>query len=154
MNADNNKLFLCFVCLVFCACSPAPTAEVPSPNITEQAWYAESVTQLVTIHRDAEALLKSGKRDLAGARITEGQAIMTRVLTAPQPTLAAMEVCSDLDQLYATMLLSNHHYGWARLLFQKNQARWSSWKPQTAESERRKKQAEAGIAECDRAIPQ
>jgi hypothetical protein len=55
-----------------------------------------------------------------------------------------------LDQLYGRMLLSNRHWGWARLQFQKNLSRWKHWTPQTADIERRIKEAEAGVAECDR----
>ena len=36
------------------------------------------------------------------------------------------------------------------LLFQKNVTRWKTWKPQTPETERRLKEANADIAECDR----
>ena len=75
---------------------------------------------------------------------------MTRLLSVPRPTLAAVEAASGLDDLYGRMLLSNRHYGWARLLFQKNLARWTNWQPQTAETVRRRKLAESQIAECDR----
>jgi hypothetical protein len=61
-----------------------------------------------------------------------------------------MEEASDLDDLYGRMLLANRHYGGARLLFQKNLARWKHWQPQTPETARRLKQAESAIAECDR----
>ena len=45
-----------------------------------------------------------------------------------------METVSDLDQLYGQMLLANRNYGWARLVFQKNRARWKTWKPATSET--------------------
>ena len=61
---------------------------------------------------------------------------------------------NHLDQLYGRMLLSNHRYGWARLQFQKNLARWKHWQPQTPETERRLKLAQASIAECDKHISQ
>jgi hypothetical protein len=48
------------------------------------------------------------------------------------------------------MLLANKHYGWARMFFQKNVARWSNWKPQSEETKLRRKRAEDRIAECDR----
>jgi hypothetical protein len=50
------------------------------------------------------------------------------------------------------MLLANRHYGWARMFFQKNAARWKTWTPATDDTERRRKAAEAGIAECDRGM--
>jgi hypothetical protein len=78
----------------------------------------------------------------------------TRLLAAPQPALGAMEAVSDLDDLYARLLLSNHQGGWARMLFQKNLARWKNWKPQADDTMRRLRQAEAGIAECDPRLKQ
>jgi hypothetical protein len=77
----------------------------------------------------------------------------TRLLAAPQPALGAMEAVSDLDDLYAHVLLSDHQDGWARMLFQKNLARWKNWKPQSNDTIRQLRQAEAGIAECDRRLP-
>jgi hypothetical protein len=77
---------------------------------------------------------------------------MARLLSVPRPTLEAAEAASDLDQLYGRMLLSNRHYGWARLMFQKNLARWKHWQPQTPETSRRFQQAVSAIAECDKHI--
>ncbi len=102
----------------------------------------------------AEGLLRQGKADEAAAIITAGQPLVNRLLSAPWPTLAAMEAVSDLDQLYGRMLLENRNYGWARLLFQKNQVRWRNWKPQTPETARRLKLASEAIAECDRHLGQ
>jgi hypothetical protein len=65
-----------------------------------------------------------------------------------------MEAASDLDQLYAKMLLDNRNFGWARLTYQKNASRWKNWRPQTDETARRLKLAQEGIAECDRRIGQ
>jgi hypothetical protein len=50
------------------------------------------------------------------------------------------------------MLLSNRHYGWARLQFQQNLSRWKHWTPQTPDTLRRLKEAETAIIECDRHI--
>jgi hypothetical protein len=102
------------------------------------------------MNREAEARLREGKSDLAAAVITQGQPLASRLLAAPRPTLAAMEAASDLDQLYAGMLLGNRNYGWARLAFQKNASRWKNWRPTTPETARRLKLAQDGIAECDR----
>ena len=106
------------------------------------------------MNRQAEGLLRDGKSDQAAALITKGQALAGRLLAAPRPTLGAMEAASDLDQLYAGMLLANRNYGWARLAFQKNVSRWKNWRPQTDETARRLKVARDGIAECDRRIGQ
>jgi hypothetical protein len=47
------------------------------------------------------------------------------------------------------MLLSNRHYVWARVLFQKNLTRWTNWTPPTPDTLRRLKSARAAVAECD-----
>ena len=138
--------------LLLAGCAPAPPprpVEPPKPDPTTESWYGETVTRLAAMHREAAALVRKGQSDRAAAIITEGQPLLNRVLSAPRPTLAAMEAASDLDDLYGRMLLANRHYGWARLLFQKNQKRWSAWQPRTADTERRLKDAVAAIAECD-----
>ncbi len=63
-----------------------------------------------------------------------------------------MEAASDLDQLYGRMLFAEQNYGWARLQFQKNVARWRNWRPPTPETARRLKLAASAIAECDRQL--
>jgi hypothetical protein len=135
------------------ACAPPPKAAAPAPpDPTADPAYAQAVDELATLARQATQFLDTGRNDRAAAIITAGQPLITRVLAAPHPTLAAMEAASDLDQLYGRMLLANKNYGWARLQFQKNLSRWDHWRPQTDESARRKKQAEAAIAECDREL--
>ena len=141
--------------LLLAACAPAP-APVPKPptDPTAEAWYDPVTAQLAAINREAETLLREGKSDPAAALITRGQLLSLRLLAAPRPTLAAMQAASDLDQLYATMLLTNKNYGWARLAFQKNVSRWKYWRPQTPGTARRLKSARDGIAECDRRLGQ
>lgn len=128
-----------------CAEAPAPTHDA-----TKDAWYGQAVAQLAQMNREAENFFRDGKSDQAAALIQEGQPVMDRLLAVPRPTVAAAEAASDLDDLYGRMLLSNRHYAWARLMFQKNQARWKHWDPPTPETARRLKQAETAIAECDR----
>jgi hypothetical protein len=142
-------LIIAAALLTGCASAPAPVAASKADS-AEEAWYGQAVEQLTTLHRDAESLFKRGQSDEAAAKITQAQPLMNRVLAVRQPTVAAMEAASDLDDLYGRMLLSNRHYGSARLLFQKNRARWRNWQPQTEETARRLKQADAAIAECDR----
>jgi hypothetical protein len=101
-------------------------------------------------NREASRLWKNGKADAAAALIQSGEPLASRLLSVPKPTLAAMEDASDLDDLYGRMLLSNRNYGWARLFFQKNLARWKNWTPQTPDTAARLKEAQAAIAECDR----
>ena len=141
------RLTALIAALLLAGCAaPAPPRQV----LAEEAWYEDTVQQLSQLNREAEGLLRSGKTDQTAALITKGQPMMTRLLSVQRPTLAALEAASDLDDLYGRMLLSNRHYGWARLLFQKNLARWTNWRPQTEETARRRKLAEAEIADCDR----
>jgi hypothetical protein len=141
------------VLLAGCAPVPPPVAKVAADPVAED-WYAPVTAQLTAMNREAEALLRAGKGDQAAAVITKGQALANRLLAAPRPTLAAMEASSDLDQMYAGMLLGNRNYGWARLAFQKNVSRWKHWRPQTTDTARRLKLAQDGIAECDKRMGQ
>ena len=134
----------------FAGCAAPPRAEQPKPDPTKQAGYAKAVGELAALDREAADLSQRGRAEDAADAITKGQPLQTRLLAAPRPTLEAMEAVSALDDLYARMLLTNGHAGDARLLLQKNRARWKNWKPQTAETMRRLQQAEDGIAECDR----
>jgi hypothetical protein len=148
-------LAICAMLLSGCAPAPAPApAPLPPPDPAAEAWYGPLTGQLAEMNRQAGALLHDGKNDQAAALITQGQPLANRLLTAPHPTLAAMEAASDLDHLYAGMLLGNKNYGWARLAFQKNVSRWKHWTPQTPETARRLKLAQDGIAECDRRMGQ
>ena len=143
------------VAAVLAGCGPAPPPAASSKtDPTEEAWYGKAVAQLADMNRQARGLLERGKADEAASVITAGEPWATRVLSVPRPTLAAMEAASDLDDLYAHMLLDNHNYGWARMLFQKNLARWKNWKQQTDDTERRRKLAANAIAECDRRMAQ
>ena len=128
--------------------APPPPAKAVDP--TTEAWYGQTVAELAAANREAEADLAVGKRDEAAAAIVRGQGMEKRLLSVSRPTLAAEEAVSDLERLYGRMLLSNRHYGWARLAFQKNLARWRHWVPETPDTVRRREQAEADIAECDR----
>jgi hypothetical protein len=147
------RLLMLGAAVLLIACAPAPEPAPrpePKPDPTAESWYDPAVEQLTAIDREAEGLLKRGKSDEAAAMITRGQAILDRLLAVPRPTLAAMEAASDLDDLYGRMLMNNRHYGWARLVFQKNLTRWKSWKPQTPETARRMQVATSAMAECDR----
>ena len=135
-----------FVFLAGCGSAPArrdPTAD---------ASYKQSVQELAALNRQAEDFFKAGKGDEAAAAIEKAQPVMKKVLDVPHPSLEAAEAASDLDDLYGRMLLSNRHYGWAQMMFQKNLSRWKHWEPQSEETVRRRKQAEAGIAECSKQI--
>ena len=128
-----------------CASSP-PLGRDP----TKAAWYGETTADLIALNHNAESLFADHHADQAAALIEKGEPLASRLLSVAHPTLAATEAASDLDHLYGRMLLSNRHYGWARLLFQKNLSRWKHWQPPTPDTARRLKQAESAIAECDR----
>jgi hypothetical protein len=141
-------VFVISVFLVLVGC--ASRADSSKRDATSDAWYGSAVTQLVEIDRSAGELFRQGRSDEAAALIQKGQPLMNRLLSVPRPSLAATEAASDLDELYGQMLLANRHYGWARLLFQKNLSRWTNWRPTTPETDRRFRQAADEIAECDR----
>ena len=137
------------------ACAPAPPpVQSKKQDPTQETWYAEAIEKLAALNGQAKRAFDAGKFDDASNLILEGEPLEKRLLDVPRPTLPAMEAASDLDQLYGQMLLANRNYGWARLQFQKNRARWKSWQPQTPETARRLKLAEDGIAECDRLMEQ
>lgn len=148
------SLAVLFVLVTVSCGAPPPKPKAANQDPTTEPRYVQAVEKLTTLARDATAYLKDNKKDDAAALITEGQPLINQVLAVPRPPLAAMEAASDLDDLYARMLLSNGHFGWARILFQKNQARWKNWQPQTEETARRRKLAADGIAECDKKILQ
>ena len=149
------RMLLPMFAMILAGCAPAPTpAAKVAPDPVAEDWYVPITAELTAMDREAEGLLRAGKSDQAAAIITQGQSLTNRLLAAPRPTLAAMEAASDLDQLYAGMLLGNKNYGWARLTFQKNVSRWKHWRPQTADTARRLKLAQDGLAECDRRMAQ
>ena len=149
-----RSLPLMFVVLLAgCARAPTPAPKVAADPVAE-TWYGPMTAELAAMNREAEGLLRDGKGDRAAAVITKGQALVSRLLAAPRPTLGAMEAASDLDQLYGGMLLGNRNYGWARLAFQKNVSRWTNWRPRTPEAARRLKLARDGIAQCDKRMGQ
>jgi len=148
-----NRAFpmLLFAAALLAGCGPAaPTAKAPKVDPTTEGWYAQNTERLTNMDRAAQKLLEAGRKDEAAAIVTSGQSLQTRLLAAPHPTLEAMEAIADLDRVYAKMLISNGYFGEARMLFQKNITRWKTWKPQSPETERRLKEANSDIAECDR----
>jgi hypothetical protein len=143
------RLLVILAAAFLASCEQAPA---PPRDATKEPWYRETVEQLTAMNREADSAFAAGKSDQAAALIEKGQPLVARLLDVPNPTLQAAIGASDLDDLYGRMLLSNRHYGWARLQFQKNLSRWKHWQPQTPETARLLKQAESAIAECDRHI--
>jgi len=143
------RLLVVLALAFLASCEQAPA---PPRDATKEPWYRDALEQLTAMNREADSAFADGKSDQAAALIEKGQPLVARLIAVPNPTLEAAVAASDLDHLYGRMLLSNHHYGWARLLFQKNLSRWKHWQPQTPETARLLKQAESAIAECDRHI--
>ena len=143
------RLLVVLAVAFLASCEQAPA---PPRDATKEPWYRNAVEQLTAMNHEADLAFAAGKSDQAAALIEKGQPLVARLLAVPNPTLEVAVAASDQDDLYGRMLLSNRHYGWARLLFQKNLARWKHWQPQTPETARLLKQAESAIAECDRHI--
>ncbi len=143
------RLLVILAAAFLASCEPAPA---PPRDATKEPWYHDTVEQLTAMNREADSAFAAGNSDQAAKLIEKGQPLVARLLAVPNPTLEAAVGASDQDDLYGRMLLSNRHYGWARLLFQKNLSRWKHWQPQTPETARLLKQAESAIAECDRHI--
>jgi hypothetical protein len=135
--------------LIACGVPPRPQPTAPAADTPA---YAELAGQLTSLNREAEEALKKGQGDKAATAVQNGLPIQAKLLQAPRPTLEAMQAISDLDDIYARMLLAGQREGWARTMYQKNVVRWKYWKPETDDSARRLKQAQAGIAECDRRL--
>jgi hypothetical protein len=147
----NRALALLFsAALWLTGCAPSAPVSTAKADPTTENWYPQTTDRLATMVRSADQLFQNGRAQEAAAIVTSGQSLQNRLLTAPRPTLGAMEAIADLDHLYGRMLMSNGYYGSARMLFQKNVTRWKTWKPQTPDTEARLKQANAAIAECDR----
>ena len=135
------------------SCAPPPPPQpVPHPDPTKESWYAPATAKITELAQNAQSAFKRGDQDKAAALIEEAKPITTRLLLAPHPTLAAVEAASDLDELYGEMLFTNHNYGWARMFFQKNTARWKLWTPQTPDTAQRLKLAQDAIDRCDKAM--
>jgi hypothetical protein len=147
------RVLALFISALLTSCGSPPAVQHQArPDPTTERWYGQMVMELAEVDREAKALFQQGKSDAAATLMKKGESLSARLLAVPRPTLAATEAASDLDQLYGQMLLSNRKYGWARLQFQKNLARWKHWRPQTPETALRLRQAESAIAECDRRI--
>jgi hypothetical protein len=140
--------------LLLAACAPPPPPKKAPSDPTKEPAYAQAIARLTALNRRTEELLKHDRHSEAAAAILEGRPLQATLLAPPYPTLAAMEAVSDLDDLYARMLLIDHRAAWARTLYARNAFRWRHWKPQTADTLRRLKQAQDGIAECDRRMTQ
>jgi hypothetical protein len=146
------RLFLMLAMVMLTACGPS--ANSAGGDETKESWYPSAVAQLAQLARDADSAFAQHKGDQAAALIEKGTPIENRLMRVNRPTLDAEIAASDLDDLYGRMLLSNRHFGWARLMFQKNLARWKHWTPETPDTIARRQHAQSQIDECDKNIPQ
>ena len=135
--------------ILLTGCQSTPPVMVERDPSLEPA-YRQAAAEFIALSRDAQAAFQQHKPDAASDLIQKSEPLAKRLLGISHPPVAVAEAASDLDDLYGRMLLSNRHYGWARLQFQKNLARWKNWTPQTEERARRLQQAKDAIAECDR----
>ena len=140
--------------ILISALALAGCGTAPPRDATQEKWYGRGVEDLAAMNRQAEENFKAGRGDAAAALIQKGEPLMNRLLSVPHPTLAAEQAASDLEDLYGRMLLSNRHYGWAQMMFQKNLSRWKHWEPQTDDTARRLKQARDEIAQCTQMMEQ
>src|SRR5262249_4024172 len=132
-------------------CGPsAPPAKTAKADPTTEAWYGEGTKRLTDLDPAPEQLFQAGRAQEAEAMASSPQSLQTKLLPPPRPTFEPMEAIADFDRIYGRMLISNGYFGEARMLFMKNVTRWKTWKPQTPETERRLKEANADIAECDK----
>lgn len=148
------RLLPALLALLLVGCSqPAPRSQ-PQANGAKPSGYDDAVARLASMNKDANALNDQDRQDAAAKVIADAELIANQIQSVPEPDLPALEALTDLDDLYGRMLLKNRHYGEARLLFQKNLARWKFSKVSPEESARRLKQANDEIAECDKHILQ
>lgn len=137
---------------ILSSCGGEPPAAPPPPDETKEPWYAETVTRVANATKEAQDDFEHGKPDDASSLILQAEPQASQLLAVLHPTLEATIAAADLDALYARMLFSNNHFEWAQFLYQKNVARWKYWKPQTPDTERRLKEAQAQVEACNRAI--
>lgn len=148
----STALLCAAVFLAACGAKQQNAGSQANHDATGDAWYATASKELTDLDRRAEQLYREGKADAASTLIEQGETVAARLLAVPRPTLAATEAAADLDDLYGRMLFANRHYGWARLQFQKNLARWKRWQPESPDSLARLKRAQTAIDECDKKI--
>ena len=135
------------------ACAPPPPKPAPKAGEKPEG-YDAAVRRLADMVNVGNQFFANGRPDDASRVISDGLLMQNQILSVPQLDLAGTVAVSDLDDLYGRMLLASRHYGDARLLFQKNLARWRMWKPQNEESAKQLKHAQDQIAECDKHILQ
>jgi len=143
----SGTLLVCIACT-----KPAVPAKIETHDPTSDAWYRTATEQLASLSRSANDAYGQGQADAASKLVEQGETVAARLLAVPRPSLPAALAASDLDDLYGRMLFKNRHYGWARLQFQKNLARWRHWQPHTADTEQRLRAAQSAIDNCDRKI--
>ncbi len=152
-KAVYNSGVVALLALLLTGCAKPPaTAAASAHDPTTDPWYNTATEELTNLSRGASDAYARGNADKASALIEQGEPVASRLLAVPKPTLQAVQAASDLDELYGKMLFKNRHYGWARLQFQKNLARWKHWQPQTADTAARLHAAQVAIDDCDKKL--
>lgn len=134
------------------SCAAPNKQAPPAADPLQSPEYRATLEQVQTLNQRAQEHWQKGERDPAAQLLKQAQPLVQRLLESRRPPLAAFEAASDFDQLYANMLMSNRHFPWARQMFMTDVVRWRNWKPETEDTVRRRKVAEAGVAACDKAM--
>jgi hypothetical protein len=71
--------------LTACASPPGETAKA---DPTKEAGYDQTLQQLIALNREAEKDFISGKKEEAGKLVVDGEALASRLLVVPEPTVA------------------------------------------------------------------
>jgi len=149
---NSGVLALVALLLSGCAKPPVPAAAAAPHDATTDPWYRTATEELRNLTRGANEAYAQDNADKASTLIEQGEPVASRLLAVPKPSLLAVQAASDLDELYGKMLFKNRHYGWARLQFQKNLARWKHWQPRTPDTAARLHAAQMAIDDCDKRL--
>ena len=144
-------LFLPALFLLAACGAPAPQKKAPVEP-SKESWYQPAIEELRSVNAAIARFADAGEYDKAARAIIHGQELEAKLLSSSHPPLEAAIAVSDLEDIYGRMMLAQKKYGWARLVFQKNLARWKYWRPITDDSQARMERARQQIIECDRGI--
>lgn len=139
-------------------------AQFPTPQGSAQELYAAAMaTQLSVdspfsvranmlnqLNRAGRLFFEAGNMDAAGNCVQRAKPIVAVLLQLPEPSLYAMHLAADYDNLYGDMLFRNHHWGNAREFFQNNVMRFRNWNPPNDYTKQRVEEARRKVAECEK----
>ncbi|BDC52662.1 hypothetical protein F183_A49770 [Bryobacterales bacterium F-183] len=139
-------------------------AQFPTPQGSPQELYAAAMaTQLAVdspfsvrsnmlnqLNRAGRLFFDAGNLEAAGACVQRAKPIVAVLLQLPEPSLYAMHLAAEYDNLYGDMLFKNRHWGNAREFFQNNVMRFRSWDPPNEYTKGRLEEARRKVAECEK----